>query len=101
MEKIRDEHRLRFEELGESAVRLHVLTGGFPDGPIHGDALTWLSEREDASRSRSDVSQASQIRTALSAKNAAWIAAIAAIIAAIITIVGIIVTVLAWLYPRH
>jgi hypothetical protein len=63
--------------------------------------LAWLAELETDDRIRNEASQASQMRTALSAERAAWIAAKAAISAAILTIIGTIIMILTWLFPRH
>ena len=54
-------------------------------------ATSWLALREAEAN---DDSQAEQIRTARSAKNAAWAAAIAAMIAVPIAIASIIISVL-------
>lgn len=94
---ISKEDRGRLEQMGQARVRLQVMTSGFGH-PFHTSALEWLAEFDEAERSRNEDSQASQMRTALSAKNAAWIAAIAAITAGIATIA---VTILTWWFPRH
>src|ERR1700722_14030085 len=97
---ISKEDRQRLEQMGEALVRLKARPPGF-NHPLQTSALEWLGELDEAERTRNEASQASQIRTALSANRAAWIAAKAAIVAAAIAIIGIIVTVLAWLFPRH
>jgi hypothetical protein len=74
-------------------------SGQFPTH-LSGAALTWLAEKDQLSRERSDAAQASQARTALIAKQAAIVAAIAAIVANVIAIIGIVITCLAWLWPR-
>jgi len=80
----------QLERHGEAQVRLLISSGGFPT-QLNIMALKWLSEKDQESRHRNEVSQASQMRTALSAKKAAWIAAIAAIIAAILAAISIAV----------
>jgi hypothetical protein len=90
----------QLEHHGEAQVRLLISSGGLPTH-LSMLALKWLSEKDQESRRLSEASHASQMRTALSAKKAAWIAAIAAIIAAVVTIIGTIITYLAWLWPRR
>jgi hypothetical protein len=79
-----------FERMGVDKVRLLVSTSGLPTQTItHG--VNWLAQRDKEERSRNEASQSLQMRTALSAKKAAWIAAIAAIIAAILAVISIVV----------
>lgn len=94
------EIREMLEKKGASQIRLRLIAGALPLRWFE-HAVQWLAELDDAERSRSEASQASQMRTALSASRAAWIAAKAAIVAAVIAIIGTVVTVLAWIFPRH
>lgn len=89
-----------FERMGAPQVRYLLMSGNLSQSYVK-HAVDWLAEWDDSERSRKDASQASQMRTALSAKNAAWIAAIAAIIAAVTAIIAAVVTYLAWIFPKH
>ena len=84
----RQQFREQFETQGMQTVRARLIEW---TGPIKGEAIAWLAHKEEEDRLRNEASQASQIRIALSAKNAAWIAAAAAIIAAIAAIITIVV----------
>lgn len=88
-----------FSNEGEDRVRLNIMTGGY-NATFMPLAVAWLAKKDQASRSRNELSQASQIRTARSAKKAAWIAAIAAIAASVLTIIGIVISYLAWQHPN-
>jgi len=96
---VNESYREKLESLGVERVRVMLQSSHINIDMVQ-PALEWLSERDAEERVAKERSQSSQMRTALSAKRAAWIAAIAAIIAAIVTIAGIAVSVLAWLYPR-
>jgi Trk-type K+ transport system membrane component len=87
------------ESLGESQVRLLLLTGGLP-GMRRPAIIKWLTEKEREERRRNEASQIEQNQIALSAKKAAWIAAIAAIVAAIVAIIGAVISWLAWIWPQ-
>jgi hypothetical protein len=87
-----DPERLaRFEDLGLDNVK--DLRWQW-SGDLRNDAMAWVAQLEREERSRNEVSQALQMRVALSAKRAAWIAAIAAIIAVIAAIVTVIVEIM-------
>jgi hypothetical protein len=86
-----------FEAMGETTVRT---TAPQWSGKLRTDAYHWLDSRSKAERLRNDASQAEQIRTARTAKNAAIAAAIAAAITVPLAIISIIISVLAWLHPR-
>jgi hypothetical protein len=90
----------RFEEMGEEAVRLRVLTPGF-NVANQKLAIDWLEKKAQESRRRNEAAQAEQNRTARIAKNAAIVAAIAATIAVPLAIISIVISTLAWFYPRH
>jgi hypothetical protein len=82
----------QLEECGEAQVRTLLQSGGFPTH-LNLRAIKWLAAKDQESRRLSDASQASQIRAALSAKNAAWIAAAAAIIAAVFAAISIVIAI--------
>jgi hypothetical protein len=88
------------ERIGAPRVRLLLYTGGLAPH-LNTNAVAWIAQLDEEDRLRNEASKASQMRTALSAKKAAWIAAIAAIIAAVIAIIGTIVTYLSWSFPIH
>jgi hypothetical protein len=92
--------RQAFERMGVHQVRYLLISGNLAQSWVK-HAVGWLADHDESERSRNDASQASQTRTALSAKNAAWIAAIAAIIAAVTAIIAGIVTYLSWAFPRR
>lgn len=73
----------QFEKLGVRNVRGLI---GEWSGTLKYDAMMWLAQKDEEERLRNEASLSSQMRTALSAKTAAWIAAIAATIAAIAAI---------------
>jgi CHASE3 domain sensor protein len=87
------------ERMGAPRVRI-LLTTGYLSQRLMDEAVGWLAQIDESDRARSEASQASQMRTTLSAKKAAWIAAIAAIIAAVTALIGIVVTYLSWV-PVH
>jgi hypothetical protein len=89
----------QLEGWGPELVRHIIATRNMPSHLV-GIASEWLAKKDQDSFARSEAFQAVQMRTALSAKNAAWIAAIAAIAAAVIAIAGIVITGLAWLWPH-
>jgi len=89
----------RLESLGESQVKLMLLTSGWAPS-LQPVVFKWLSEKEQEERRRNEASQIEQNQIALSAKKAAWIAAIAAIVAAIVAIIGAVIACLAWLWPH-
>lgn len=80
----------KFRRMGPGRVRLMLDSDSFSITAKQ-EAIHWLAHLAEEDRLRSDVSQASQIRIALSARNAAWVAAIAAIIAAVAAIITIVV----------
>jgi Protein of unknown function (DUF742) len=90
----------RFEEMGEEAVRLLVLTPGF-NATNQKLAIKWLQGKAQESKRRNEAAQAEQNRTARTAKTAAIVAAIAATITIPLAIISIVISALAWLYPRH
>jgi hypothetical protein len=75
-----------FENMGPENVRALLLLWL---GQDRLDAIAWLAQKDLEARDSNDASRSLQSRTALSAKNAAWIAAIAAIIAAILAAISI------------
>jgi hypothetical protein len=79
----------RFERLGIDRMRILVATSNLPSGMLT-EASIWVAQRDKEDRLRNEDSQSLQMRTALSAKYAAWIAAIAAIIAAIAAIISVV-----------
>lgn len=79
----------RFERLGLAQMKILVATSNLPSGMLT-DAVKWVAQRDEEERLRNEASQSLQMRTALSAKYAAWIAAIAAIIAAIAAIISVV-----------
>jgi len=85
------------ERMGAARVRILLLSGNLLQR-LTAEAVEWLAHLDEDDRSRSEASQASQMRTDLSTNNAAWIAAIAAIIAAVIAIVTIITTFISWAF---
>ena len=88
-----------FTALGPTQVRTMLLNGTI--APTYWPAANrWLAQRDEEERLLKEASQASQMRTALSANRAAWIAAIAAISAAVAAIIGAIITYLAWFFPH-
>jgi hypothetical protein len=94
------EQLARFEEMGEEAVRLHVLTPGF-NVTNQRLAIKWLEGKAQESKRRNESAQAEQSRTARIAKNAAIVAAIAAMITIPLAIIANIISILAWMHPRH
>lgn len=90
MKAIPDDLRRQFEENGLESTRLMVAQHRYSHD-VELQAIKWLAEKTKEVHLRDEASQSLQIRTALSAKRAAWIAAIAAIIAAIAAIVTIFV----------
>ena len=97
----------RFEKMGEEAVRLRTLTGGFATTNQR-LAIKWLAQKDQESERRREASQAEQIDIARSAKDAAWEAARAAnkantiaAIAVAIAILAIIISTFSWIYPHH
>lgn len=88
------EQRERFEQMGEEAVRLRVLTPTGFNTTNQRFAIKWLEKKFEESKRRSEAAQAEQNRTARTAKTAAIVAAIASII-------SIIISTLAWIYPVH
>lgn len=78
-----------FNRLGIDRVRLMIHTGQLPGGWV-APAIAWVSQHDQENRLRNDSSQSLQMRTALSAKYAAWIAAIAAIVAATAAIISVV-----------
>lgn len=74
-----------FERDGEEVVRRNTAASLYQERKAK-LAREWLYRKE---RERNDASNATQIRIARSAKNAAWAAAIAAIVAAISAAVAI------------
>jgi len=94
------EQLARFEEMGEEAVRIHVLTFGFNNAHKR-LAIKWLQEKAHESRRRSESAHLEQNRTARIAKNAAIVAAIAATITIPLAIISIVISTLAWIHPHH
>jgi CHASE3 domain sensor protein len=88
------------ERMGAARVRILLFSGNLLQH-LMAEAVDWLAHLDEDERSRSEASQASQTRTALSTKNAAWIAAIAAIIAAVIAIITIVATFISWAFLSH
>jgi hypothetical protein len=93
-----EEQFAHFETMGEEHVRDMAQQW---QGPLQALAYKWLRQKDQESRFRNEASQAEQIRTARTAKNAAIIAAIAAAIAVPLAIISIIISTLTWLHPRH
>jgi hypothetical protein len=90
----------RFEEMGEEAVRILALTGGFATANQR-LAIKWLQEKDHESKRRSEAAHLEQNRTARTAKNAAIVAAIAATIAVPLAIISIVISIRSLIYPPH
>jgi hypothetical protein len=95
------EQRERFEQIGEEAVRLRVLSPTGFNTTNQRFAFKWLEEKSQESKRRSESAQEEQNRTARTAKTAAIVAAIAATIAIQLAIISIIISTFAWIYPCH
>ena len=84
-----DQFIANLERLGPNQVRTLMQSGSLagPSEPV----IRWLAIKDQEAERLSSAAQALQMRTALSAKKAAWIAATAAIIAAILAVISIVV----------
>jgi len=94
------EQLARFEEMGEVAVSLYLLTAKFTI-TTQILAIKWLSQRDQESKRRKESAHLEQNRTARTAKTAAIVAAIAATITIPLAIISIVISILAWIHPHR